>query len=102
MESRDVFVLKSKTRINIIDKRIGEAIYLLKSLLSTTMIVFCKILCHYKSLTPSKSMQQKSNYESRVTYPYIWAGTIEPMRIKNIWTKNRFLPYASMARHIMT
>ena len=70
--------------------------------ISTTMIVFAslQILCHYKSLTPSKSLPQKSNYDFKGKYHYVRAGTIEIMHIKDILTKNRFsLPYASVLRY---
>ena len=50
----------------------------------------------FASLTPSKSMPQTSNHDFRVKCHYIHAGTIEPMRIKNILTKTVFLPYASV------
>ena len=39
-------------------------------------------------------MPQKSNNGFKEKYPYIWAGTLEPMLIKDILTKNWFLPYA--------
>ena len=56
----------------------------------TTMIVllFFKTLFLYKSLTPSKSMPQKSNHDSKEKCPYIHTDTIEPMRIKDILTIN--------------
>ena len=65
-----------------------EVRYLFKEFnhLSTTMIVFGsfgKILCHYKSLAPSKSMLQKRNHDFTERYPNIKASTYEPMRIKD-------------------
>ena len=53
------------------------------------MTVFASLqkLCHYKSLTPSKSMPQMSNHDFKGKCPYIHAGTIEPMRIKDILKK---------------
>ena len=44
---------------------------------STTMTFFV-------SVTPSKSMSQKSNPHFKETYSYIRAGTLEPMGIKGI------------------
>ena len=58
---------------------------------STTMIVFASLqnfVPYYKSLTPSKSIPQKSNNNFEKKYPYVTAGTLEPMRLKNILTKN--------------
>ena len=43
----------------------------------TTMIIFA--LCHFKSLTPSKSMPQKGNHDFKEKYPYIRAGALEHM-----------------------
>ena len=63
------------------------------------VLILCKILCHCKSLTPSKSMSQKSNHDFKEIYPYIRAGTFEPMCIKDILTKNLFLPYASVLEY---
>ena len=40
-------------------------------------------------------MPQTSNHDFKEKCPYINAGTIEPMPIKDILTKNGFLPYAS-------
>ena len=56
------------------------------------MIVFASLqtLCHYKSLLPSKSMPQKSNHDFTEKYPYMQAGTFEPMSIKDILNKNLF------------
>ena len=45
-------------------------------------------ICHYKSLTPAKSMPKKNNYDYKEKYPYIPVGTFEPMRIESILTKN--------------
>ena len=53
-----------------------------------SFLVLCKILCHFKSVTPSKSMPQKSNHDFKEKHPNIWAGTLEPMRIKDVLTKN--------------
>ena len=60
--------------------------------LSTTMIAFGSLqnLRHFKSLVPSKLMPQKRNHDFTERYPNIKAGTYEPMRIKDILTKNRF------------
>ena len=75
---------------------------------STTMITFgsLQILCHYKSLTPSKSMPQKRNQDFMERYLNIKAGTYKPMRIKDILTKNRFFAvrqrFRIRVRHIMT
>ena len=38
-------------------------------------------------MTPSKSMPQTSNQDFKEKYPYIQAGTIEPIRIKDILIK---------------
>ena len=61
----------------------------------------------HKSFTPSKSMPQKSNYDFTVKYHYIRAGTIEPIRIKDILTKNQGIfparqRFRIQVRHIMT
>ena len=37
---------------------------------------------------PSKSMPQKRNHDFTERYPNMKAGTYEPMRIKDILTKN--------------
>ena len=37
----------------------------------------CKIVCHYRSLTPSNSMHQKSNNGFKESYPHIRMGTLE-------------------------
>ena len=52
------------------------------------MIVLASLqnLCHYKSLTPSKSMLQNSDNDCNEKYPYVPKGTLEPMRIKDILT----------------
>ena len=56
--------------------------------------------------TPSKSMPQKSNHTFKGKYPYIRAGTLKPMRMKDILTKNRFFAvlqcFRIRVRHIMT
>ena len=44
-------------------------------------------------------MPQKRNYDFTERYPSIKAGTYKPMPIKDILTKNRFLPYASVLDH---
>ena len=41
----------------------------------------------FASLTPSKSIPQKSNDDFKEKYSYIRVGTHEPMRIKDILTK---------------
>ena len=33
---------------------------------------------------------KKSNHDFKEKYPYVWVGTLEPMRIKDILTKNHF------------
>ena len=38
---------------------------------------------------PSKSIPQKSNHDFKEKYPYIPAGTLEPMSTKVILTKTR-------------
>ena len=50
----------------------------------------CRIFSHHKSLTPSKSIPNKNNHDFKEKYPYVRAGTLEPMRIKEILTKNSF------------
>ena len=63
-------------------------------------LLFCKILSHYMSLTPSKSIPQKSNHDFKEKYPYVRAVAIKPMCIKDILTKTRdFLPYASVLEY---
>ena len=52
-----------------------------------SFLLLCKFLCHYMSLTPSKSMPQKSNHDFKEKYPYIRVGTLEPLRIKAILTQ---------------
>ena len=50
------------------------------NLISTTIMIallLLKILCRQKSLTPSKSMPQKSNNDFKDIHPYILAGTFE-------------------------
>ena len=67
--------------------------------ISTTrfVLLLCKILCHYKSLTPPKSMFQKNNYNLTDKYPYVPEGTLKPMRIKDVLTMNScLLPNASI------
>ena len=44
-------------------------------------------------------MPQKRNQDFTERYPNIKAGTYEPMRIKDILTENRFLPYASVLEY---
>ena len=45
-------------------------------------------------------MPQKSNiYDFKVKYPYVPMGTLEPMHVKDIFTKNSFLPYASVSEY---
>ena len=50
----------------------------------------CKLLRHYKSLTPSKSMPQKSNHNFKEKYHYVRTGTIEPKHIKHLEWKPAF------------
>ena len=52
-----------------------------------SLMLLCKILCHYKFLTPSTSMPQKSNHSFKENYSYIQAGTFEPMCIKDLKTE---------------
>ena len=72
------------------------------------MIVFgsLEILRHYKSLMSSKSMLQRKNNDFTEGYPNIKADTYEPMRIKDILTKNRFFAvrwrFRIQVRHSMT
>ena len=60
----------------------------------------------FASLTPSKTMFKKSNNDSKEKYPYVHAGTIEPMRIKDILTNPEFFAIHQRFRiqviHIMT
>ena len=56
-----------------------------------SLLVLCKILSHFKALTPSKSMPRKINHDFTERYPNIKAGTYKPMRIRDILTKNRFV-----------
>ena len=44
-------------------------------------------------------MPLKRHKDFTERYPYIKAGTYEPMHIKDIWTKNLFLPYASILEY---
>ena len=71
-----------------------------------TVLAFISILCHCKSLMPSKSMSQKSNHNFMKKYPYIRIGTLKPMRIKDILTKARFFAvrqrFKIRDRHIVT
>ena len=53
----------------------------------------CKILCDYKSLTSSKSMPNKSNYDFKKKYPQICMGTLKPLHLDQ---KQLFSPYASV------
>ena len=58
------------------------------------------IFCHYKPLSHSKLMPQSSNHDFRGKYPCARSGTLVPMRIKDIFTKNScFLPYASVLEY---
>ena len=36
-------------------------------------------------------MPQKGDNDSKEKYPYVWAGTLEPMHIKDMLTKNRLV-----------
>ena len=52
-------------------------------------------------------MPKKSNHDSKEKYPYIRVGTLEPQRIKDIFTaKNRFFNvrqcFRIRIRHIIT
>ena len=64
-----------------------------------SFLLLCKILYHCKSLPPSKSMPQRSDHNLKEKYPFIRAGTLETILIKDILTKNRFLPYASVLEY---
>ena len=44
-------------------------------------MIILQNLYTYKSLTPSKSMPQKSSHDFKEKYLYIWAGTLEPMHV---------------------
>ena len=44
-------------------------------------------------------MSQKRNHEFMERYPNIKEGTYKPMRMKDILTKDRFLPYASVLEY---
>ena len=46
------------------------------------ILLLCKILCHFKSLTPSKSMPKAKP-------PYVRTGTHEHIRVKDILTKKQ-------------
>ena len=48
--------------------------------ISTTMVVFASL--------PFKIMPKKSNQDFKENYSYIRAGTLEPRRIKDVFTKN--------------
>ena len=69
-----------------------------------SFLILCKILRHYKSLTPYNSMPQKRNQDFTERYPNIKAGTYKPMRIGDILTKNRFFAvrqsFRTRVRHI--
>ena len=71
-----------------------------------SFLVLCKILCHYKSLAPSKSMPQKRNHDFTERYPNIKVGTYKPMRIKDILIKTGFSAvrqrFRIWVRHIIT
>ena len=44
-------------------------------------------------------MSQKSTHDFEEKYPYVRMGSLEPMRIDDILTKNRFLPYSSILEY---
>ena len=73
--------------------------------ISTTMILLAS-LQNLTSLTPSKSMAQKSNHDFKEKYPYVRVGTLEPMRVKDILKKNscfiRTPGFRIRVRHLMT
>ena len=58
------------------------------------------------SLTPFRSIPQKSNLGFEETYPYAYLGKLELMRIKDILTKTVFFAvrqsFRVQVRHIMT
>ena len=68
-----------------------------------SFLPLCQILYHYKSLTHSKSMHQKRNHDFTGKYPYIRAGTFEPMRINDILIGKKLqffaVPYTSKAQN---
>ena len=44
-------------------------------------------------------MPLEINHDFKEKYPYIRAGTLEPMHNKDILTKTFFMPYASVLGH---
>ena len=86
------------TRSNFSSRFIGSCnfgqIQLSQSYISTTMIIFASLqdFMSFKYLTPSKSVPQKSNHGFE-KYPYVRAGTLQPMRIKDILTNNSVLEH---------
>ena len=67
----------------------------------SSFLLLSKIVCHYKSLAPFKSMPtKKSNHHFKGKCPYIHAGTIKPMRIKDILTKNRLFSVCQYFRKL--
>ena len=55
-------------------------------------MIILQNLYTYKSLTPSKSMPQKSSHDFKEKYPYVHVGTFKPMRTEDILTNNSNLP----------
>ena len=74
--------------INLFRKQSWKSLTIYQQLWS--FLVLCKILWHYKSLAPSKSMPQKRNHDFTERSPSIKAGTYEPTRIKDILIQNQF------------
>ena len=63
------------------------------------VLLFCKTLCHYKSLTPSESMPQKNNRDFKGKYPDVRVGTLVSMR-NNLDQKQQ--SHRIQKRHIRT
>ena len=53
-----------------------------------SFLPLCKIFCHYKSLSHTKSMPQKSNHDFKEKYPYVRPSTLVRMRSTDILTKD--------------
>ena len=89
---KGVFLQYSALRIPVRGKIFILSFFSLKSLniyqQQRYFLLHCKISCHYKSLTPSKSMPQKSNHDFEEKYRCVRVGTLVSMLIKEILTKN--------------
>ena len=55
-----------------------------------SFLLLCKILCHYKSLTPSKSMPKKSNHDFKGKYPYFGRVHSNPCTLETFSPKPFF------------